>query len=402
VDVTEFIANNPREVPLAAALNGFFQDAATEGLADLHLETVIDGSLILRVRTNGGVLAQRHRFERQDAQIVLNKIRQRANLSVIDALCAQDGRIVQEAMGRRLDVRVSIVPTLHGSSCVMRVLDSANAGMPIEKLRMPPKVQRAFERVINLPEGVILTVGPTGSGKTTTLYSALGRLNTPETKICTAENPVEYVLPGVNQTQAGAGSAVDFPSALRAFLRQDPDVILVGEIRDSDTAKTAMQAGQTGHLVLSTLHANDALETFTRLGELGVSGHVMRSAIKAVIAQRLVRRVCPNCVREVPLVDADALEVAHRHGDLRGIDHVGAGCDACHGTGTQGRQAIYEMVLLDRQLRAAMRDQDGDGASMREAAMHQAQYQTLSGAAAELAAQGIISYREVTRAVSEL
>jgi MSHA biogenesis protein MshE len=138
------------------------------------------------------------------------------------------------------------------------------------------------------------------------------------------------------------------------------------------------------------------------LGELGVSGHVMRSAIKAVIAQRLVRRVCPNCVREVPLVDADALEVAHRHGDLRGIDHVGAGCDACHGTGTQGRQAIYEMVLLDRQLRAAMRDQDGDGASMREAAMHQAQYQTLSGAAAELAAQGIISYREVTRAVSEL
>jgi type II secretory ATPase GspE/PulE/Tfp pilus assembly ATPase PilB-like protein len=402
VDITEFIANNPREKPLVAALNGFFLDAAKEGLADLHLETVIDGSLILRVRTNGGILVQRHSFEAHDAQIVLNKIRQRANLSVIDALCAQDGRIVQEVMGRRLDVRVSIVPTLHGSSCVMRVLDSANAGLPIEQLRMPPKVQRAFERVINLPEGVVLTVGPTGSGKTTTLYSALGRLNTPETKICTAENPVEYVLQGVNQTQAGAGSAVDFPSALRAFLRQDPDVILVGEIRDSETAKTAMQAGQTGHLVLSTLHANDALETFTRLGDLGVSGHVMRSAIKAVIAQRLVRRVCPHCARQTPLIDEDALAIARQYGDMRGIDVIGAGCEECHGTGTNGRQAIYEMVLLDRAIRSALRDQDGDGTHLREAAKHQAQYQTLSGAAAALAAQGIISYREVTRAVSEL
>jgi type II secretory ATPase GspE/PulE/Tfp pilus assembly ATPase PilB-like protein len=398
--VQEFISNNPREVPLAAALNGFFDKAAQEGLSDLHLETSIDGSLILRVRTKDGILVEHHRFAKEDAHIVLNKIRQRANLSVIDTRIPQDGRIVQKARDRRLDVRISIVPTLHGASCVMRVLDSANAGLPIDRLKMPPKVQRAFERVIGLSEGVVLTVGPTGSGKTTTLYSALGRLNTPQIKICTAENPVEYVLPGVNQTQAGMGSGVDFSDALRAFLRQDPDVILVGEIRDDDTAKTVMQAGQTGHLVLSTLHANDAIEAFTRIEDLGVTRHVMRVSIKCVIAQRLVRVTCPHCAHEVPLVDEDALALAHRHGDTRGVDVTGAGCDFCNGAGTMGRQAIYELLLLDKNVRAALRE--GGTQQLRDAAAHQPQYTTLTDAAVALAMQGIISYKEISRAVSEL
>lgn len=400
MDVTHFIANNPREQPLAAALNGFFETAAGEGLADLHLEAVINGGLVLRVRTKEGVLVQRHQFAAEDSQIVLNKIRQRANLSVIDVRSPQDGRIVQEALGRRLDVRVSIVPTIHGESCVMRVLDSANAGMSIDRLNMPQKVQRAFERVIQLPEGVILTVGPTGSGKTTTLYSALGILNTPENKIATAENPVEYVLPGANQTPCGTGTGVTFAQALRAFLRQDPDIILVGEIRDEETAEITMQAGQTGHIVLSTLHANDALEAFTRLNELGVTAHVMRSAIKAVIAQRLVRRVCPLCARQLPLRDEDAIALAQKYGDSRGVETVGAGCEACNGTGLQGRQAVYEMLLVDRAMRAAMRDLDAS--HLRETASQQAQYKPLAGAAAALAAQGVISYREATRAVSDL
>lgn len=399
-DVTSFIANNSREAPLAEALNGFFERAAQEGIADLHLESAADGSLELRIRTGDGLMVPAHRFEPEDAQLVLNKIRQRSNLSVVDTRTPQDGRIVQEAQGRRLDVRVSIVPTIHGASCVMRILDSANAGMPIDKLAMPPAVRRVFERVIDLPEGVVLAVGPTGSGKTSTLYSALGKLNTPERKIVTAEDPVEYVLPGVNQSQAGASSGTNFAQLLRSFLRQDPDVVLVGEIRDAETAKIAVQAGQTGHLVLSTLHANDALEAFTRLQELGASLHALRTSLKAVIAQRLLRCVCKECAKQVPIVDADGLKLAKSLGDQEGLEWVGQGCTQCAGTGYRGRQAVFEMVVLDRRMREALTDLDV--ARLQGVARGQPQYQTLLESAGHLAIAGKTNFREVLRVVSDL
>jgi type II secretory ATPase GspE/PulE/Tfp pilus assembly ATPase PilB-like protein len=399
-DVTAFIANNTRETPIAAALNEFFERAAREGIADLHLETVADGGLELRIRNRDGLMFRAHRFDSDEGLLALTKIRQRANLSVVDTRAPQDGRITQIAAGRRLDVRISIVPTLHGSSCVMRILDSANAGMPIERLNMPDAVRHAFERIIDLPEGVLLSVGPTGSGKTSTLYSALNKINTVDRKINTAEDPVEYVLPGINQCQAGESSGTNFSELLRSFLRQDPDVILVGEIRDAETAKIAMQAGQTGHLVLSTLHANDALEAFTRLHELGVTMHALRASVKAIIAQRLLRKVCPHCAQPQPLDDEDTLRVAQSFGDTSGIEQVGLGCEACLHTGYSGRQAIFEMVVMDKNLRANLHALDAQ--VLQPLVASQPQYSSLLSAAARLAREGVTNYREVIRAVSDL
>lgn len=397
---SKFIGNNERERVIAQRLNDFFDRAAADGIADIHLESVESGALELRVRNRDGLMVREWVFEDVEAPLVLNKIRQRADLSTLDTRAPQDSRITQIALGRRLDVRVSIVPTLHGASCVMRILDSKNAGMPLDALKMPPRVRRAFLRAIDLPEGVILTVGPTGSGKTSTLYSALNILNTPDRKIVTVEDPVEYVLPGVQQVQAGHGTGTTFAQVLRAFLRQDPDVILVGEVRDAETATVALQAGQTGHLVLSTLHANSAIEAFTRLSEMGVSAHAMRSSLRAIIAQRLLRKVCPHCSKPTDIVDQDALAFIQQHGLQITQQMQGAGCDACNQTGYSGRQAIYEMLLVDGKLRHAL--STNDPAALAAVAKAQGQYEPLTHAAARLVAEGVTNFKEALRVSSDL
>lgn len=395
-----FNANNAREKPLTAALNLLFERATMEGAADIHLESREDHSIVARLRNRDGDLVQAHEFSEDEANLVFNKIRNRANLSTSDTRGAQDSRIAQEAGGRTLSVRVSVVKTLHGYSCVMRLLDPNNSGRPIESLLMPERVEKAFRAVISSPEGLILTVGPTGSGKTSTLYTAINLLNDPSIKICTAEDPVEYVLPGIQQVEVGANRGISFAEALRSFLRQDPDIILVGEVRDGETISTALAAGQTGHLVLSTLHANDSIEAMERMIELGAKPQTLRSALRAVIAQRLVRTVCEHCKVEREIVDAEALDILQRAEMQTRVEMVGAGCDHCGGKGYSGRRAIYEMLLMDKPARLAVSRTDIE--ALRQAAHHQRQFRTLLRSGLELVEQGVTNMKEIRRVVVEL
>lgn len=404
-DVTDgsvqFLASNPREVPLAARLNALFERASAEGAADIHLESLPDKTLGVRLRNGDGDLIDAGFFAPQDATLVLNKIRYRSNLSTVDTRGTQDSRISQKVgNGRLLSVRISIIPTIHGSTCVMRLLDPENSGRPIEALRMPEKVERAFRAVIQSPEGLVLTVGPTGSGKTTTLYTALGMRNDPSIKIVTAEDPVEYILSGAQQVEVGVNRGISFAQALRSFLRQDPDIILVGEIRDSETLNTALQAGQTGHLVLSTLHANNTREAVERMMELGAKAQTLRSSLRAVIAQRLVRLVCPACGVRRRITDVEALAVIESSGVACVEEVYGAGCEECNHTGYRGRQAIYEMLLMDKLARVSLLRQDMS--ALDEAARHQKQYAQLLPAAIALVNQGRTNMKEVQRVVVEI
>jgi len=397
----QFLASNARETALTHALNDLFERAAREGCSDIHLESREDKSLRIRLRNRDGDLIDAGSFAPQDATLVLNKIRYRSNLSTVDTRAAQDSRISQRVEGGRiLSVRVSIVPTIHGATCVMRLLDPHNSARPLEALRMPERVQRAFRACIHSPEGIVLTVGPTGSGKTTTLYTALGLRNDPSIKIVTAEDPVEYLLPGAQQVEVGANRGITFAQALRAFLRQDPEIILVGEIRDHETLSTALQAGQTGHLVLSTLHANNAIEAIERMLELGAKPQTLRSAVRAVIAQRLVRLVCPSCGVWRPITDPESRVIIEQSGVACTKEMHGVGCEACNGTGYRGRQAIYEMLLLDKQARVAVARQDI--AALAAAAEHQKQYRKLLTAAITLVNEGRTNMQEVQRVVVEL
>ena len=265
---------------------------------------------------------------------------------------------------------------------------------------MPERVDRLFRSVIEMPEGLVLTVGPTGSGKTSTLYTALGKRNSPTVKIVTAEDPVEYILPGAQQVQVGERHGIQFASAMRSFLRQDPDIILVGEIRDNDTLSTALQAGQTGHLVLSTLHANNSIDAIERMMELGAKPQTLRSALRAILAQRLVRVVCPHCAHPHRIIDPESLDVLSRIGVDIVEEQVGAGCDECNGTGYRGRRAVYEMLVFDKQARIAL--SHGGLQELEQAASRQRQYAPLLTAAVSLVHQGVTNMHEVQRVVVDL
>jgi general secretion pathway protein E len=250
-----------------------------------------------------------------------------------------------------VDIRVSTIPTVHGESIVMRLLQRASVFHPLEKLGFPTDTLKRFEGLIKRPHGILLVTGPTGSGKTTTLYAALDKINAPGVKIITVEDPVEYQLKGVNQIPVKPKIGLTFANGLRHIVRQDPDVILVGEIRDLETAEVAIQASLTGHLVFSTLHTNDAPGAITRLQDMGVEGYLVASVLEAVLAQRLVRRICPSCrVPDTPSradLDALGLEVARDATLFRG-----KGCEECRGTGYRGRSGIYELFVLDEDARS--------------------------------------------------
>ena len=337
------------EAPVVQLVNLLLENAITANASDIHIEP-FENTLRIRYRIDGILFDQESPPRRLQAAVT-SRIKIMGEMNIAERRLPQDGRIRVHLNARAIDIRVSTMPTVHGESIVMRLLDRSSVLLPLEKLGFEAKVQGRFEALIKRPHGIVLVTGPTGSGKTTTLYAALEKINSPDRKILTVEDPVEYQLLGVNQVPVKSKIGLSFATGLRHIVRQDPDVILVGEIRDLETAEIAIQASLTGHLVFSTLHTNDAPAAITRLQDMGVEPYLLSSVLEGVLAQRLLRRVCDACrVPDTPS-RADLLAL--------GVDDApstplfrGRGCPECRGTGYRGRTAIYELFLITEDVRS--------------------------------------------------
>lgn len=334
--------------PVVKYVNHIIQTALKEGASDIHIEP---GEKNLRVRLRiDGILFESMAPPLKMHAALTSRIKIMANLDIAERRLPQDGRIRATVMGRTIDLRVSTVPTPYGEKTVMRILDDRAIQVSMDELGFAEDTHFLWKKQIEQPHGIILVTGPTGSGKTTTLYSSIRQMDTQKLNVSTVEDPVEYNLGGITQIQTHAQIDMTFARALKALLRQDPDVVMVGEIRDQETATIAVQAALTGHLVLSTLHTNDAPSSVTRLINIGVEPFLVGAALNAVLAQRLVRRICSECMQpqEIPTEMAESLMM---HGIQSGMLQHGAGCDACRQTGYAGRLGLYELLVLDDHLR---------------------------------------------------
>ena len=336
------------ESPVIRYVNYLIFNAVKEGASDIHIEPQ-EKKLQVRYRIDG-IMYNTTSPPAQMKNAIISRLKIMANLDIAERRLPQDGRIRAMVHGRKLDLRLSTLPMVSGEKAVMRILDTRSIQVDLDDLGMSEDCLTKWKHEISQPNGIVLVTGPTGSGKTTTLYASLGKLDRNKLNISTAEDPVEYHLSGINQTQTHASIGMTFASALRALLRQDPDVIMVGEIRDKETATVAIEASLTGHLVLSTLHTNDAPSAITRLVNIGVEAYLIGSAINGVIAQRLVRKICTECKTE-----RDANEMEKKHLASSGIDlekvMYGAGCSNCRDTGYTGRLGIYELLIINDELR---------------------------------------------------
>jgi len=337
------------EAPVVRLVNLLIENAIDAEASDVHVEPFED-TLRIRYRIDG-ILFDQEAPPRRLQAAVTSRIKLMAEMNIAERRLPQDGRIRVTLRGRRVDIRVSTMPTVHGESIVMRLLDRASVFLPLEKLGFAPQTLRHFEGLIKRPHGIVLVTGPTGSGKTTTLYGALDKINSPDLKIITVEDPVEYQLRGVNQIPVKPKIGLTFATGLRHIVRQDPDVILIGEIRDLETAEIAIQAALTGHLVFSTLHTNDAPGAITRLQDMGVEPYLVASVLEGVLAQRLLRRICQDCrVPDTPnAADLEALGIEGAAGTKL---WRGRGCDECRGTGYRGRTGIYELFPITEEARS--------------------------------------------------
>ncbi|WP_088283254.1 type II secretion system ATPase GspE [Ideonella sp. A 288] len=331
------------DAPIIRMLNALLTQAAKDGASDIHIEPY-ERSSSVRFRVDG-TLREVVQPNRALHAALISRLKIMAELDIAEKRLPQDGRISLRIGGRAIDVRVSTLPSAHGERAVLRLLDKAESKFTLEGLGMSGDVLSAFDRLVHQPHGIVLVTGPTGSGKTTTLYASLGRIDTAGTNILTVEDPVEYELPGIGQTQVNAKIDLTFAKALRAILRQDPDVIMIGEIRDFETAQIAIQASLTGHLVLATVHTNDAPSTVTRLIDMGVEPFLLSSSLLGVLAQRLVRKLCGRCKR----LDGD--ERWHP-----------VGCPECSHTGYKGRTGVYELMVADDAVRALIHGQAAESA----------------------------------------
>jgi type IV pilus assembly protein PilB len=338
------------EAPVVRLINGFLTDAVRRGASDIHIEPY-EKELRVRYRIDGALQEIMKPPYRMKAALI-SRVKILADLNIAERRIPQDGRIKIKIGNRVIDFRVSTLPTLFGEKIVLRILDKGNLALDLEKFGMEQKAEQDFLEAIAMPYGMVLVTGPTGSGKTTTLYSALSRINTDEVNIMTAEDPVEYNLMGINQVQVRTEIGMTFAAALRAFLRQDPNIVMVGEIRDLETGGIAVKAALTGHLVLSTLHTNDAASTITRMIDMGIEPFNVASAINCITAQRLVRRVCSNCRVEVTY-PSEVLQAAHIPDEALASTTLfkGEGCDSCNGSGYAGRQGLYEVMPMTAELR---------------------------------------------------
>ncbi|GMU38277.1 MAG: Flp pilus assembly complex ATPase component TadA [Phycisphaerae bacterium] len=336
--------------PVKKLLNLVLLQAIKDKASDIHFEPFQD-EFKMRYRIDG-VLYEMVPPPRYIAMAITSRIKVMANLDIAERRLPQDGRIELTVAGNPVDLRVAVLPTMHGESVVLRVLDRSNVQLKLDRLGFREEEMAIFRQLINKPNGIIINTGPTGSGKTTTLYAALSELNNPDSKLLTAEDPVEYDIDGLVQVQVRPEIGLTFARALRSFLRQDPDIILVGEIRDLETAQIAVQASLTGHLVFTTLHTNDAPSAIARLLDLGLESFLITATLEAVVAQRLVRRICTNCKAEYTPTEEQLYELELRPDDIGGkVFFYGKGCDYCNNTGYKGRIGIYEIMVLDDVMR---------------------------------------------------
>lgn len=394
---TRFIKAGRNEEGVVNLLNDLFDKAARIGASDIHIEDDDDGTVI-RLRI-GGDLHYIQRVDRQTSLIMDAKIRSVCKMSLQERMAAQDGRMFLEVDGRMVDVRVSLLPSRTGQSIVCRLLDQKNAARRLDDILMTTGVRRAIDAALCEPDGLILMTGPTGSGKTSTLYAMLNEINAPERKIITIEDPVEYRLS--RAVQVNVNHKLSFAKALRSVLRQDPDVVLVGEMRDPETAHIGVEAAMTGHLVLSTLHANDGATTITRMVDLGVDPFTLGAVLRCVISQRLAKRLCPHCRRQEDLRSSDRSWLSIFAPQYQDAEfYVSEGCRECANTGVSGRIPVMELVVADQGVRAAtIRN---NRAEISAAARNQEQYESLVEAGLRWATMGQISFYEARKLASNM
>lgn len=347
------------DAPVIRLINAILSQAVQEKASDIHVEPYED-RVSVRFRIDG-VLKEILSPKPALAPVLVSRLKVMARLDIAEKRVPQDGRITVKLAGHAVDLRVSTMPSAHGERVVLRILDQAAGAISLEQLNMPDQVLRDFKAVLAKPHGIILVTGPTGSGKTTSLYSGLSHLNTRSRNILTVEDPIEYVLPGIGQTQVNTKVDMTFARGLRAILRQDPDIVMIGEIRDRETAAIAVQASLTGHLLLSTLHTNTAIGAVMRLQDLGIEPFLLASSLEALMAQRLVRRLCNECKEPHPATESECERINIPPGSTI---HRAAGCDKCHHTGYRGRTGIYELISIDDVLRQMIHEGVGEQAML--------------------------------------
>ncbi len=402
IDLEQLSADeNSTDAPVIRLIQTMFQDAVQVRASDLHIEP---GDNVLRVRQRVDGILQEHKIDgRRVAGALITRLKLMSGLDISEKRLPQDGRFSLKVKDKSIDVRLSTMPTQFGESVVMRLLDQSGNLMTLDKLGMSATMLDRFRNLISRSAGMVLVTGPTGSGKTTTLYSALNHLNTPDTKIITAEDPVEYRLDRINQVQVNAKIGLDFARVLRTTLRQDPDIILVGEMRDQETVDIGLRAAITGHLVFSTLHTMNAVATIHRLLDMGAAGYMIAAAVHGIVAQRLVRKVCDNCAQPTE-PDPQQRAWLYSHVDSTALAQMnfqmGTGCTYCNLTGYRGRSAIYELLELDRELSDAVRRNDSIGFA--EIVRKRKDFKSLADAALELVSTGVTSVAEAMAITSGL
>lgn len=395
------------DAPVVKLLQSIFEDAVQARASDIHIEP--DESVVrIRQRIDGVLQEQVMKETRINAALVL-RLKLMSGLNISEKRIPQDGRFNVRVKTRSIDVRLSTMPTQYGESVVMRLLDQTDGILSLETIGMPQKILSRFRVAITRPHGLVLVTGPTGSGKTTTLYGSLSELNKPEVKIITAEDPVEYRLSRITQVQVNPKVGLTFASVLRACLRQDPDIVLVGEMRDQETAEIGLRAAMTGHMVMSTLHTNDAIGSAMRLIDMGAEPYLVASSLQGVLAQRLIRRICPNCAKEYQPTTQESIWLSSMlQKNKRDVSEdvstfkfsVGTGCYQCSNTGYKGRIGIYEWLEMDEGCLSALRRGDSD--AFAAAALKNPYFEPLEMCALQYAQDGITSLDEVFRVSATL
>lgn len=385
IPAVEDLLESEDDAPIIRMINALLTQAAREGASDIHIEP-FESASVVRFRVDG-TLRDVVRPKKALHGALISRIKIMAQLDIAEKRLPQDGRITLRVGGRPVDVRVSTLPTGHGERAVLRLLDKEAGRLDLARLGMAPGTLAGFDHLVRQPHGIVLVTGPTGSGKTTTLYAALSRLDARTTNIMTVEDPIEYDLDGIGQTQVNPRIDMTFGKALRAILRQDPDVVMIGEIRDLETAQIAVQASLTGHLVLATLHTNDSASAITRLVDMGIEPFLLSSSLLGVLAQRLVRRLCPHCKREEVIEGVDGVATQR-------VWHP-VGCDKCGNSGYQGRMGVYELLTVDDEARTMIHRQAPES-EIKQAALARGMH-TMRGDAQRWIDSGATSLEEVLR-----